>query len=169
MDRSRTAYGGVIYRAVSDFTAKGRVQYVAHAVMSNDVAVAIGPQTESASTGESAENHPDREFWAQRKLLSLAELQAKCGSKTASIDHIEIDCTLTPCEKSGYKGCLHQIPPLVKARYGDNVKLTVFSHRDEGMGGKDGKPKRYLTCKSNSSTSELTAAFADHKGWDWTA
>lgn len=169
MDRSKTAYEGAIYRAVSGFNAKGSVQYVAHAIMSNGKAVRIGAATESASTGESAENHPDRAFWAQRRLLSLADLQAACGLKTATIDHIEIDCTLTPCEKSGVKGCLHQVPPLVKARYGDNVKLSIFSHRDEGMGGADGKPKRYFTCKSNSSNAELTSAFAEHAGWDWTA
>lgn len=169
MDRSKTAYDGVIYGAVSDFTAKGKVQYAAHAVMSNGVAVAIGPQTGSKSTGESAENHPDRAFWEQRKLLTLADLREECGAGAATIDHIEIDCTLTPCEKSAYKGCLHQIPPLVKAWYGDDVRLLIFSHRDEGMGSEDGKPKRYLVCKSNSSRDELTAAFAGHKGWDWTA
>ena len=158
----------VIQQATSDFGAEStNVQYVAHAIMSDGSTVRINDPTTGTGLGSNPTYHPDRQFWAQRNPLTLQKLRDK-SARNATIDHIEIDCTLMPCDTAP-NACLYTIPKQIPTEYG-NVELWIFSHRNQGMGGakgKDGLPKRYIRCFVNSSNVALDEAMEANGGWDW--
>lgn len=133
--------------------------------MSNGTAVRINAPTEGDGLGSNPTYHPDRQFWAQRNALTLERLREK-SARNATIDRIEIDCTLMPCD-SADNACLYTIPGQIPKEYG-NVELWIFSHRYQGMGNaKDGEAKRFIRCFVNSSKEALDEAMKANEGWDW--
>lgn len=158
----------VLYPAVFDFYKNdGKVHYVAHAIMSNGKAVALGDEVDT-STGGSTKNHPDQKFWNETTVPTLAKLREKCGDRNATITRIEIDCTLMPCDGE-WDGCTFVVPALVNRVY-PSTPLRIFSHRDESVARPGStSTKRYFECRSNDGNEALKRALKDHGGWGWTS
>ncbi|MDF3980460.1 hypothetical protein P3W24_00340 [Luteibacter sp. PPL201] len=158
----------VIYPVVHDFYENdGKVHYIAHAIMSNGVAIKLGNESDN-STGGSTRSHPDQKFWSENTLPSLAKLREKCGLGTATITRIEIDCTLMPCDGQ-WDGCTFVVPTLVNRVY-PSTPLRIFSHRDEKVAQPGStSTKRYFDCRSNDTNDALKTALGNHGGWGWTS
>lgn len=161
-----------VYQNVSGYNAGGVVTYMAHLIDQAGNAYELGD--EEQGVGGNPQNHPDQVYWNNNRNSIRNALNAANGS----IERIEIDCTLQPCDGQ-FAGCLYQVPLKIKAHLdalkatrGFNhlanidtakVPLRIFSHRVED---RDGTIKVIFCCVGDSRP-QLTAAYAARDAWLW--
>lgn len=145
-----------LYNIVRNFYQNvGQVQYIAHLILNNGQAVALGAVTANANTG--ALNHPDQLFWNQGGITAIFAANA------GNIQRVEVDCTLLPCE--GMNSCTRNVPVLINAlRPATNIR--IFGHRPEGVIN-NMSSKTYYNCVSSHDRDALETARGNIDGWGW--
>jgi hypothetical protein len=146
----------VIYPAVWDFFQNGgQIQFIAHLILNNGNAIALGAEEANANGG--AQNHPDQQFWNQGGIAGIFAANA------GNIRRVEVDCTLLPCE--GNNSCTRVVPFRING-FRAATPIRFFGHRPEGP-ALAMSSKTYFNCTSNQANAGLDAARANIDGWGW--
>lgn len=155
----------VIYPTIWEwFDNQHGVPYIAHAILRNGTAVALANEPISGEGSQNfASNHPDQRFWTTQANAIWSTLQPIIGN----VSWIEIDCALMPC--TGQGGCAFRVPALIRRINPQlaNIRLRIFSHRDEHMNPPNTSTKRYYDANTSDGDAIAMQRYKDHEDWSW--